>query len=628
MPQPTILNVDDDAAVRYVRTRVLEQAGFGVTEAATGGEALRLAANLPNLILLDVHLPDLDGLEVCRRLKSDPATQFIPVLHVSATAREMIDRVRGLDGGADSYLTEPVEPEVLVATARALLRAHEAEEGIRLAAQQWQATFDAINDGLALVDRDGVILRCNRSLVRILDLPASVIIGQRCFEIAKSVFPGQDVFPFLRMLETRQSERAELCTGQRWIAVSSDPLADEEGTITGGVWRVSDITESKKIEEELLQAQKAESIAMLAGGIAHDFNNLLTGVIGNASLALYGLAADHPLRSSLEDVMVAAGKAADLTKQLLAYSGGGRFVVRRLDISSAILETAKLLEASIPRKIRLQFDLATEPSMIEADPDQVRQLLMNLVINAAEAIGEAAGTITIRTRSRNFPQGFAELAAGQYVALEVADTGIGMEQSVRSRVFEPFFTTKFLGRGMGLAAVMGIARAHKGTVHVTSQPGQGSVFSVLFPVAVATPSMGAAGEDLTGSGTVLVVDDEEVVRQAAKMALQRYGYKVLLAEDGRAAIEIVRQRTGQIGLVLLDMTMPVMGGDEAFVHLAEIAPRIPVIASTGYSETEAAQRFAGRQLAGFIQKPYTAAQLARLVKAVLKKVGLSSGENP
>jgi len=624
MPQPTILNVDDNAAVRYVRTRVLQQAGFGVTEAATGGEALRLAANLPNLILLDVHLPDLDGLEVCRRLKSDPATQFIPVMHVSATAREMMDTVRGLDGGADSYLTEPVEPEVLVATARALLRARDAEETVRLAAEQWQATFDAINDGLALVDQEGTILRCNRSLERILNLPVSAIIGQRCFEIVKSAFSGQQVFPFVRMLETRKSERSELRTGQRWIAISSDPLTDAAGTITGAVWRVSDITESKKIEEQLRQAQKAESIAMLAGGIAHDFNNLLTGVIGNASLALHGLAADHPLRSSLEDVMVAAGKAADLTKQLLAYSGGGRFVVRRLDLSSAILETAKLLEASVPKKIRLHFDLATEPSMIEADHDQLRQLLLNLVINAAEAIGEAAGTITIRTRSRNWPQGSDELAPGQYVALEVEDTGIGMEESIRSRVFEPFFSTKFLGRGMGLAAVMGIARAHKGTVHVTSEPGKGTIFSVFFPVTVAAPSMGAAGENLTGTGTVLVVDDEEVVRQAAKMALQRYGYKVLLAEDGRGAIEIVRQRAGQIHLVLLDMTMPVMGGDEAFLHLAEIAPRIPVIASTGYSQNEAAQRFAGRQLAGFIQKPYTAAQLARLVKAVLKRAGLSS----
>jgi len=260
-----------------------------------------------------------------------------------------------LTAGADSYLTEPVEPEVLVATARALLRARDAEETVRLAAQQWQATFDAINDGLALVDREGEILRCNRSLERILNLSGSAIVGQRCFDVVRSAFTGQQEFPFIRMLETRKSERTELRTGQRWIAISSDPLTDGAGTITGAVWRVSDITESKKIEEQLRQSQKAESIATLAGGIAHDFNNLLTGVIGNASLALHGLAADHPLRSSLEDVMVAAGKAADLTKQLLAYSGGGRFVVRRLDVSSALLETAKLLEASVPKKIRLHL---------------------------------------------------------------------------------------------------------------------------------------------------------------------------------------------------------------------------------------------------------------------------------
>jgi CheY-like chemotaxis protein len=321
--------------------------------------------------------------------------------------------------------------------------------------------------------------------------------------------------------------------------------------------------------------------------------------------------------------MIAAGKAADLTKQLLAYSGGGRYVVRRVDLCGVILETAKLLEASISKKIRLHFDLATGTATIEADPDQLRQLLLNLVINAAEAIGEAAGKITIRTGSRYWPHDSDELAAGQYVVLEVEDTGIGMEESVRSRVFEPFFSTKFLGRGMGLAAVMGIARAHKGTVSVTSEPGRGSIFSVFFPVAVSAPATTAAGEDLTGTGTVLVVDDEEVVRQTAKMALQRYGYKVLLAEDGRGAIDLVRERAGQIRLVLLDMTMPVMGGDEAFLHLAEIAPHIPVIASTGYSEAEAAQRFANRQVGGFIQKPYTAVQLARLVKTVLKRSGLS-----
>ncbi len=622
MTETTILNVDDNDAIRYARTRIMQRAGFDVMEASTGQEALQRAADMPSLILLDVHLPDVSGLEVCRRLKSSPLTRDIPVLQVSATACAGMDRAKGLENGADSYLTEPVEPEVLIATTRALLRAREAEESIRRAAKEWQSTFDAINDGLAVLNAQGQILRCNRALGQVLGKAAEELIGQPCYKIVASALGPPPSFPFLRMLDTAKRERIEYQVGNRWIAISADPLLDSAGRITGGVWKVSDITENKQLEEQLRHSQKAESIAVLAAGVAHDFNNLLTGIIGNTSIALSELEPNHPNRSNLEDVMVAGEKAADVTRQLLAYAGRGKFVVRQIHLSQLIVSTGKLLEASIPKKTQLRFELESDLPLTEGDPDQMRQLLLNLVINAAEAIGDETGTLTIRTRASRLDETRDDLPAGPYVVLEVKDTGVGMDEATKSRIFEPFFSTKFLGRGMGLAAALGIVLAHRGRIQVQSSPGSGSTFTTYLPAVAAAPKL-QLDEGLNGTGTILVVDDEEVVRQTAKMALQRYGYHVLLAEDGVKAIDIVRQHASEIRLVILDMTMPVMSGEEAFQHISEIAPNLPVIASTGYSQAEAANRFTGDQVVGFLQKPYTAPLLGRTVKAALTSSGLA-----
>jgi PAS domain S-box-containing protein len=412
----------------------------------------------------------------------------------------------------------------------------------------------------------------------------------------------------------------------RWIeAVSKNLLGDR--VIAGIVVNYRDVTERKRLDEQFRQTQKLESIGVLAGGVAHDFNNLLTGVLGNATLALDVLGPEHFGRSHVEEVIKAAESAAHLTRQLLAYSGKGRFVIQPVNLSDLTREMTTLVRTSIPRTVELRLDLAADLPAVEGDRGQLQQLVMNLVINGAESIpAEKPGSVEVATsvQSIDRARGFGAVAGGEiqpgiYVALEVRDTGCGMDGETQSRIFDPFFTTKFSGRGLGLSAALGIVRGHKGAIQVRSAPGQGTTFQVLLPASARTAAkagMEAGRTDLRGTGTILVADDEAFVRRAAKSALERQGYRVLLAENGREAVELVRG--AEVSLVLLDLTMPLLGGEDALRELRRVRPDIKIVLSSGFNEAEAIQRFAGQRLSGFIQKPYTATQLAEKVKMVLE----------
>ena len=378
--------------------------------------------------------------------------------------------------------------------------------------------------------------------------------------------------------------------------------------------------ERKDLEEQLRQAQKLESLGLLAGGVAHDFNNLLTGILGNASLVLELLSPPEPERGMLEDVVRASERAAELTRQLLAYAGKGKFVVQPVHMSEMVREIGQLVRSSIPRQVELRMDLPAELPMIEADPSQMQQLIMNLVINAAEAIGENTGAVDVATGVRR------QAGHGVQVFLRVHDTGCGMDEKTKAQIFDPFFTTKFTGRGLGLAAVQGIVRSHNGKIHVSSNPGQGSTFEVCLPVMERQaelwhpPTPLQAPSALSGEGIVLVVDDEELVRRTAKAALQRYGYMVLEAENGRDGLDLFRRMRDSVALVLLDLTMPVMSGEETYRHIKTLDPWVPVIVSSGYDEMEAARRFGTADgVLEFIKKPYVAQKLAERVKSALRK---------
>jgi PAS domain S-box-containing protein len=421
----------------------------------------------------------------------------------------------------------------------------------------------------------------------------------------------------------------------RWISDRAFPVRDATGQIVRIAGIAHDVTDQKTQEAEhrLLQAkmqhaQKLESLGVLAGGIAHDFNNLLMSVLGNADLALLKLPAESPARQEVEMIEKAAQRAADLTNQLLAYSGKGRFDFQPIRINRLVEEMGHLLETVISKKARLEFHLAPDLPPIEADASQVRQVVMNLITNASEALPDEGGTIrvstgTVEADGTNLVEDMLseKLVSGTLVYVSVSDTGGGMAPDIRRRIFDPFFTTKFTGRGLGLAAVLGIVKGHGGTIQVDSEPNRGSEFRVLFPASQASSSAEAAevqavAPELDGA-VVLIVDDDPGVLKVAGRMLEHAGFRVLEAPDGEAGVDTFRQHQKEIALVLLDMTMPGMDGEEALRAMRRIDKDVRVLLSSGYSEHEARERFAGTGLAGFIQKPYRSSELLEQINAVL-----------
>jgi nitrogen-specific signal transduction histidine kinase/CheY-like chemotaxis protein len=390
-----------------------------------------------------------------------------------------------------------------------------------------------------------------------------------------------------------------------------------------------DITERRSLETQRLHSQKLESLGVLAGGVAHDFNNLLTGILGNASLVMEDLAPSNPDRQILGECVKAAERAAQLTRQLLAYAGKGRFVTEAVNLSALVREISALIQASISRKVQIRLELAEDLPTIEADAGQLQQVIMNLIINGAEAIGENVGLVVCTTAIQTIDDAYirtlgseaCQVAPGRYVMLEVHDNGCGMDETTLTRIFEPFFTTKFTGRGLGLAAVSGIVHGHKGALRVYSSPGRGSTFKVLLPVLPDTSAPAVLEPLLPLSEgcekTVLIVDDEESVRSVARNTLQRRGYRTIEAADGREALEVYRRFVAEVSLVLLDLTMPYMNGEEVLRELKIIRPSVKVLLSSGFNEVEAVRRFAGKGLAGFLQKPYSAAVLAETIKRII-----------
>jgi signal transduction histidine kinase/ActR/RegA family two-component response regulator len=395
----------------------------------------------------------------------------------------------------------------------------------------------------------------------------------------------------------------------------------------------------RAIEAKILDVQKLESLGVLAGGIAHDFNNLLVAILGNASLALLDLPEDSPARQSIADIEIASQRAGELARQMLAYSGRSRFQIEPIELAELVRELMTLLQVSIGKSVVIKLDLPDEPIVVDGDAAQIRQVVMNLVINAADAIGDRSGLVTIRVGHLRADAAYladvhpeAGLEPGHYAALEVSDTGEGMDAATQARIFDPFFTTKFAGRGLGLAAVLGIVRGHHGALRVYSEPGRGSTFRVVLPLSSSSPSP-VQDEDGTWSGTgrVLVVDDDVMVRTVARRLLQSFGLTVVERAGGREAIDCFASDPAGIDAILLDLTMPEVGGAEVFREVRAIRPDVPVVLMSGYHEDEAGAAFDGDGLAGFVQKPFTPADLAKRMRVALRSTsggGSAAGADP
>ena len=509
--------------------------------------------------------------------------------------------------------------------------------------------------GYVVLDEVGLIHEVNETFCQMVRQSRHPLIGRPFADVLNSsedrgVFLGRYRALFRRpagkILEARiQCVQGPAFYAQLEGAILETPL---DGPRERGapllMLAVTDITARKaaeeqrwQLEQQMQQTQKLESLGVLAGGIAHDFNNLLTVILGNASLALDELPSMSPARDSLRVIEKTALRAAELCRQMLAYSGQGRFVIETIHLDELICEMASLFKSSLPKKATLDLNLADALPPLRGDPSQIRQVVMNLVINAAEALGDRSGVVTVSTgamqcRPDDLAGAYREerLTEGMYVWLEVSDTGCGMNSETQRRVFEPFFTTKFTGRGLGLSAVLGIVRGHQGALQVASTPGQGTTFKVLFPAAPpvgpqsASPPRAPLGA-WQGMGIVLLVDDEDSVRTLGARMLERIGFQVLVASDGQEALELYQVRQGEIVLVLLDLTMPYMDGEETFQQLRCFDPQVRVVMTSGYTETEMALRFTGQPRCGFLQKPYTLEGLTRCLREAL---GESSEARP
>ncbi|WP_224982479.1 ATP-binding protein [Geomonas agri] len=385
--------------------------------------------------------------------------------------------------------------------------------------------------------------------------------------------------------------------------------------------------ENRLIEAQMLHVQKLESLGVLAGGIAHDFNNILMVVLGNADLALLRVPPDSPACENLIQIEQAASRAADLARQMLAYSGRGSFIIEKLDLNRVVQDMGPMLDVSISKKALLRYDFEADIPAISGDATQLRQVILNLVINASEAMEEGTGLISISTRRMYCDRTYLSeswiddrLPEGCYVVLEVSDTGCGIDREVIPKIFDPFFTTKFTGRGLGMAAVLGIVRAHKGAIKVYSEKGKGSSFRLLLPCIDGAADLPAPPSEQSfwrGSGTVLLADDEESIRALASDMLQALGFSVKMACDGREAVELFTAGMDDIVCVLLDLTMPNLDGEQTFRALRALKPDVKVIMSSGYNEQEVSLKLAGAGLSGFIQKPYKVAEMSRKLSEVL-----------
>lgn len=525
---------------------------------------------------------------------------------------------------------------VLLAAMRDITEQRDAERAVQDSRDFLDRIINSIGDPVFVKDRQHRFVLTNRALGELLNLDSADMIGKT----------DTDYFPPDQVKVFWEKDNEVFASGQE--QVNEEQITDAQGTVrtiltkknryrdTSGrefiVGIIRDLTEIRKaenerqhIERQMLHAQKLESLGVLAGGIAHDFNNILTAVIGNAELALKREVPGSSSASNLRQIIAAASKAAELARQMLAYAGRGIFVREPFDLSTLVRDMTGMLEISISKKAALQYRLANDLPAIEGDVTQVHQIVMNLVINASEAIGDAPGVITVTTgcmacKKEDFAHawGAENLRDGDYVFLEISDTGCGMHQETISRIFDPFFTTKFTGRGLGMSAVLGIVKSHGGAVKIASEPGKGTTFLILFPVSSKSKPAIVCHDDLhawRGHGTVLLVDDEESVRMVGSQMLKMLGFDVVTAENGEEALRCYRELENVV-CVILDRTMPLMGGEETFEALKQIDPQVRIIMSSGYNESEVTETLVGRGLAGYIQKPYDLKSLLKALQSI------------
>lgn len=605
----TLLVVDDNAPTRYALRRTLERAGYTVMEAGTGteGQAL-LGAHAIDALVLDVNLPDMSGFDIVRDLRASPDTQLLPVVHVSAASIDTSDVIAGLDNGADAYLPHPVDPGVLLATIRTLLRVRDTERALRESEARVREIFTTIAAPMAVVDGELHVQESNEAFARLLDGREALGTLEGWFE------PGQH--------ETLEAMRVALGGMQRWRGVlclrTSGVVRETEWRVTpyrdgAGMVFVEDVTEQRhrerqqreqidtatsqlaaeiavreRTESQLRQAQKMDALGKLTGGIAHDFNNLLTSIITGIDLINRQVEAGKPsgVQRFADAAMGSARRAAALTHRLLAFARQQPLDTKATDVNERVRAMEDMLKRTLGESITLRVNLAYGRMVASVDGNQLDNALLNLVINARDAMS-AGGNIEISTRLENV-ESDSELQPGAYVVLSVVDTGVGIEPLLLEKVFEPFFTTKPIGQGtgLGLSMIYGFARQSRGRVHIASEVGKGTDVTLWLPVDEGEIEPARPRRSVVEGGhgeRILIVEDTDSLRELACAALASAGYECVATGDIDEALRILRGDDG-VDLLLTDVGMPQMDGRELARTARAWRPMLPVLFMTGYAE--------------------------------------------
>jgi signal transduction histidine kinase/response regulator RpfG family c-di-GMP phosphodiesterase len=666
--QPKILAIDDHRDNLITLQAVLSDAlpGYNLLTALDGVTGIEIArAEDPDAILLDIVMPNMDGFDVCSRLKSDERMKDIPVIFLTALGTDRESRVRALDVGAEAFLGKPWNDQEMVAQLRAMIKLKAAnrmrrlvkeqleelvvertlelekelserkrvEAALRRSNENWGNTFNAITDIVFVISPEHDVLEINDAGCLALDRGKDQILGRKCYELMHARTSPVPGCPCMQAIAERKPCMGEYEEHGKHYSLVAWPTIDEHGQVVSLAHVIKDITQDKvaevdreKLREQLRASQKMEAIGRLAGGIAHDFNNMLYVIMTFTDLALDSIDEGDALHSQLGEVKKASERAAALVRQLLAFSRKQILQPVPLDLNRVTTELQKMLHRILGEDIALAPVLASDLGLTMADPSQIEQVLMNLVVNARDAM-PTGGKLTIETANVELDAAFmlsgSTVKPGPYIMLGVTDTGCGMDAKTCDRIFEPFFTTKERGKGtgLGLSTVYGIVRQSGGEILVQSRQGEGTTFRIYLPrsemSAEKSPARALAGTRMTGDETILVVEDEVAVRELAMQVLVKAGYTVMTASNGGEALRMCEKHTGRIHLALTDVVMPEMGGRVFAEHLVRARPDIKILYMSGYTDDAIDNHGTLKPGTHLITKPFSLTDLRRKVRDVL-----------
>ncbi|MCK4391057.1 MAG: response regulator [Desulfobacterales bacterium] len=642
---PRVLIVDDESRMCDSLEVLLRNQGYETQKSYSGKEAIEcLGRDNFDLVLLDIVMPDMDGHQIMDYMNSQTPETLVIVMTGHASVDSAIESLRK---GAYDYLRKPFDFEQLLQRVRNALnqtklkKEHELVSGkLELTERRYRYLVNASPDIIYTLGHEGKFTFINGAVESLLGYRADQLIGKHYVSILFEDDVDKARYHFnerrtgaratsgveLRLKSSGNGNTHERCftVELKAMGMYDKPVDQKDKEFLGTYGVARDVTDRKRLEAQLLQAQKMEAIGTLAGGIAHDFNNLLMGIQGHTSLMFLDIDGDHPHFEHLKGTEDMVKRGADLTRQLLGFARGGKYEIRVTDLNQLIQKSSEMFGRT-KKEISIHRKYQQDVWPVKVDRGQIEQVLLNLYLNAWQAM-PGGGDLYIQTENVALDErdvGPFGAKPGNYVKVSVTDTGVGLDEETQQRIFEPFFTTRQMGRGtgLGLASAYGIIKNHGGIINIYSKKGEGATFNIYLPAAEALISEQRPEkrekEIQQGRETILFIDDEDMVIDVGQEMLTAMGYKVLLAKSGKEAIEVYKKNKDKIDMVILDMVMPNMGGGDVYDTLKETNPEIKVLLSSGYSISGEATEILERGCDGFIQKPFHMRQLSQGIRKIL-----------